>query len=177
MKVKRTVYWLFSTSPETSVDSSLKIFFFCFVFLLLNSWTSSACGKWSKWGRVCVVFSLAERVSSVCKDSARHWWGPHSSSDIWEALSVKPADSKRGGKMVLMVLGEDGDLNHSEPQRTAPTTHHHLHWPKQTWHNDVNGCWVESQNCCLNCWINFMWCLDSHTSNVNVLCRSLHHIM
>lgn len=66
----------------------------------------------------CGLSGPAEWGSSVCKDSARPWRDPHSSVDIWEALSFIPADSKqRSG--ALMVFGEDGDLNHCEPQWAA----------------------------------------------------------
>ncbi len=126
----------------------------------------------------CGLFTLAEWVSSVCKDSASPWWDPHSPLDIWEVLSVIPADSKQG-KTVLMVFGEDGDFNHCEPQREVLFHPSPSVWPKQTWHKNVNGCW---KNYCfsiisINSWMDFMWCLDSHTYDIVVFCQSLDNIM
>lgn len=43
----------------------------------------------------CGLFTLAEWVSSVCKDSARPWCDPHSPADTTDVLSVIPADSKQ----------------------------------------------------------------------------------
>lgn len=88
--------WLFSTSPETSVDPNLQIF-----FLLLNSWTSSPGGNWSKWERLVVYLPWL----SMCKDSACPWWDPHSPLDIWEALSVLPVDSKLWGGVAVGFWG------------------------------------------------------------------------
>lgn len=64
----------------------------------------------------CGLFTLAEWVSSVCKDSDCPWWDPHSPSDIWEALNVIPADLKKGKLVMMFFWGEDRDLNHCEPQ-------------------------------------------------------------
>lgn len=57
--------------------------------------------KWMREG--CGAFGLADWVSEVSEDGAGRWWDPHSSSDIWEVLSVKPADSKQG-KTALFFL-------------------------------------------------------------------------
>lgn len=42
--------------------------------------------KWMREG--CGAFGLADWVSEVSEDGAGRWWDPHSSSDIWEVLSV-----------------------------------------------------------------------------------------
>lgn len=70
---------LSSCSPVTLGDSNLKIssFFEFLDFLLL--W------KMKQMREGCGLFTLAERVSGVCKDSARLWWDPHSPLDIWDA--------------------------------------------------------------------------------------------
>lgn len=92
----------------------------------------------------CGLFTLAEWVSSVCKDSALPWCDPHSLADTIAMLSVIPADSKQR-TMALMVF-EDRDQNHCEPQRVAlphpvPSVGPILY----SWHNDVIDCWALSQ--------------------------------
>lgn len=68
-KTQRMVQWWRRKVKFIFFSSSWNIRSFNpFFFMLLNSWTSCSDGNWSKLGRVCGLFTLAEWVSSVCKE-------------------------------------------------------------------------------------------------------------
>lgn len=91
----------------------------------------------------CGLFTLAERASTMCKDSARAWCDLRSPSD--RVLSCTPADSKpsdAGG-----IWGQElKSLRAALP---------HPAFPKCSWHNYVIGLeWFYIVS--INSWIKFM---------------------
>lgn len=106
--------------------------------------------------------------SSVCKDSARPWWDPHSPSDIWEAERYT-SWFKEGGDGVDGFLGRRvKSLRASES--CSPSTHLHLHGQNKpgtvTW---MAAEWNPHSILSINS-------LDSHTyTSPPDFCRSLHN--
>lgn len=89
----------------------------------------------------CGLFTLAEWVSTMCKDSALPWCDPHSPADMIEVLSSIPADSKHNGADEFWGGQEFKSLWVTKSCSPPPNP---SGWPKYSWHNDVIGCRVQS---------------------------------